>query len=273
MCVIMVCKENKPSNKELKKAFIANPHGAGVAWYQDNKLQVKKGLNLKKLRRVVNSISLPFTIHFRWTTVGGTCKELTHGFVVSKESPILLEGTSDKDILFHNGHWSEYADILEQMWKKGYLTNEDIGKIGTKHISDTRIMAIAKSVLNESNFNDLVNGQKLAIMKHDKQDIQTIGTFIEENGILYSNQYFKNRYTYLDYEDTYDYDKEFDYLKHGACYKQNSKSLNGTGFDSVYDAEVTKWEKRLQRGLTDYELDDIWHYGYPLTVHNASMFI
>jgi len=266
MCVILVCKDKKPSNIILKKAQRQNNDGIGIGYYENNQLIIKKGLKLKQLRKLVSSINLPFTIHFRFTTSGVTCKELIHPFLIDSTSPIVLSGKVSNDVLFHNGHLSDCGTLLEQAYNENRLSTSDILELNKAPISDSRIMAVLKSIKQDDEFIRDIGYQKVIVMRYNKVEINGYGNFIQDNGIYYSNQSFLTKYTnYHDYGNlstytntyNYKYDKWLDYDDYD--YKN----------DGIYDKEIDKWSKYLKRELLPDELDDIWQYGYPTSIPKA----
>ena len=54
----------------------------------------------------------PHVIHFRKGTAGGTNQPLCHPFLIDQESPLPLEYHGDNPVLFHNGIWDGWKDIL-----------------------------------------------------------------------------------------------------------------------------------------------------------------
>lgn len=118
MCVIAVAATERVTAEMAAKMNAANPHGAGIAWRdvdEDGKTPVvawKKGLSLEEVTELCEKLPMPYVVHFRVPSCGGPSKLLTHPFPVTKDVPLMLEGTTTGMVLFHNGHWSKYKDAM-----------------------------------------------------------------------------------------------------------------------------------------------------------------
>lgn len=122
MCVILVCDKRRPSSSMLKACAAANRDGAGMAWMvnkgnkgNDRKhdkpsVRWRKNLTLDEVTVLTKKVALPFVVHFRIASIGGVRPELCHPFPVSATETVgPLAGMSDA-VLFHNGHWAEWAE-------------------------------------------------------------------------------------------------------------------------------------------------------------------
>ena len=181
MCVILACKNKKPSLEILRKCHNKNGDGAGVAWFNvENKAQYRKGLiDADEVHKFVQHLELPFVIHFRAASIGGKSLLLTHPFEISKESPLKLEGATDK-LLFHNGHVSDW-DM--------YLAAANIDRVPNDTMSDTRAMAMI--VANDNTkFLQRAKGHYVVLDSKD-QNFYLFGRFDDEDGIAYSNLFWK----------------------------------------------------------------------------------
>jgi hypothetical protein len=147
MCVIVVSeKGNKIAKKDFKEMWARNSHGFGVAWLdsQDGMINVKKGIMTLKeaedfyYERVPEGVS--HIIHFRLTSAGTTCPELTHPFRVDLVDTQELEYKACA-VLFHNGTVSGYKNFLPAIFAK--LEPTELEKLfNVKDISDTYLMSI-----------------------------------------------------------------------------------------------------------------------------------
>lgn len=113
MCVIFVAKTVRPTRSMLSDADSANPYGGGVAWREGGKVRYAKGLEFKPLADIVDQLPLPFVVHFRIPTAGGDCAELCHPFPISPEVPLGLSGASKGGVIFHNGHWANWGNRMQ----------------------------------------------------------------------------------------------------------------------------------------------------------------
>ena len=111
MCVAAII--NKPLSREhLECMDIDNPHGGGVAWLQDGKLQFARGLNSEQIyyMQQAGTLTFPYLLHFRWATHGSRRPELTHPFPTGPRAFYgELRGVAD-EVLIHNGVWHDYAN-------------------------------------------------------------------------------------------------------------------------------------------------------------------
>jgi hypothetical protein len=146
MCVIVVSeKGEKVSRKDFKEMWARNSNGFGVAWLeQDGMIKVKKGImNLQDAenfyyKEVPEGVS--HIMHFRLTSAGATCPELTHPFRVDLIDTQELEYKACA-VLFHNGTVSGYKAFLPAILAK--LESTELEKFfNVKDVSDTYLMSI-----------------------------------------------------------------------------------------------------------------------------------
>jgi hypothetical protein len=183
MCLLAICDTRHFDKDEFENAFKKNDDGFGYAYRTKTGLKYKKGImNVSEAwteyERFIKKHIFPHIVHFRLGSP--VCKELTHPFVISKESELTLEGITDYDLLFHNGIISSWEDKLFNISViNGYLPE---GKF-----SDTRMLALALSRAG-NHVIEYVNG-KFAILTKDS--IITKGSFDNINGIRMSNDSYK----------------------------------------------------------------------------------
>lgn len=129
MCLIIVADSARPSASEIQGASLYHSDGIGVAYRQPNDRLVtwQKGLSAEEAIDLVPTLPLPFVVHFRWATHGGTSPLLCHPFPVSRNVGITLTGAA-RELLFHNGVWSEHVQFERRARLRG-------------PVSDTRVMA------------------------------------------------------------------------------------------------------------------------------------
>src|SRR5438067_9361417 len=85
MCVILVCPPKlRPSDEILRACHESNPHGAGVAWREHNRVYWRKNLKVGQVARLIREVNGEVVIHFRWASVGGVNPQLCHPFPVSR---------------------------------------------------------------------------------------------------------------------------------------------------------------------------------------------
>ena len=79
MCVILVCPANvRPDRETLDACHKANPHGAGVAWRDGDRVRWSKGLEPDGLEPLIGTLPGEIVIHFRWASVGEVTPKLCH---------------------------------------------------------------------------------------------------------------------------------------------------------------------------------------------------
>jgi len=154
MCVIFCTDHEKPvrpTPEMVEQAFNHNPAGAGIAWrrggtvdesgqMQGGELCWAKGLELEAIQTLVKNAPLPFVCHFRIPTVGGKRQDLCHPFPIHKDAPLYLEGVTPGYVLFHNGHWHAWKDLIVRAAISGN------GPIPDGEWSDSRAMAWIASI-------------------------------------------------------------------------------------------------------------------------------
>jgi len=194
MCVIFACEDNFPSKKNLKDAEMMNTDGAGVAWLDnDKRIHFKKGIDGLSVWKMIKSkeLKLPCIIHFRIASSGSVTKGLTHPFIISKTSPIILSGILPKGhngVLFHNGTINDY----EEMLKKNIMLSQS--KMLKGQISDSRVMSFICALYGHEFINVLSEGwNKYAIL--DSKGIHKYGEWGKVNktkGLTHSNNYYED---------------------------------------------------------------------------------
>ena len=187
MCVIAVSKKGikQPTEKELSLMWKHNPDGAGYMFSRKNHVFIHKGflywadfIRSVRSERFTENDSVVY--HFRIATQGGINEAMTHPFPLSNS----LSHMSALDIrcdigIAHNGIIPLTSDPKSEY--------SDTALFITKYMS-----ALVRSPLDLLNPNILTMIEQLAHSKFAIMDkygnVTTIGTFSEQNGILYSNQ-------------------------------------------------------------------------------------
>ena len=196
MCIIAVKPKGvePPSKEILKTMFERNSDGAGVAYNQNNKLYIVKGLMTKDdFIQICESIPKESAViyHARIQTSGGICKELTHPFPITndikKQRKTFLK--IDKgEAIAHNGIFSEFEkkelnnDTTQFISNYLYSLKKMKDKIGESVLDDDLELIINK-LCGCSN--------KIAII-NEKGQIRRYGSgWIYDNGIYYSNHTYE----------------------------------------------------------------------------------
>ncbi len=219
MCVISLVEDGVfPSKKTLKQMESLNSDGGSIAWLNKNGTKsYKKGIKAKEIHSIINKRLIPqgietAIIHFRIASIGGVKKKLCHPFEISSKVDLNLEtNNTTKDLLFHNGTWSEYAEELVEYLKKQKAPIT----IPRGEYSDSRIMAYLAHKIGHKGMAKLVKGWNKVAVLTSKGIIKYGNNWCEVKNNECSNNYFvptkntgwggyNNAFTSYDYKnDTY----------------------------------------------------------------------
>jgi len=191
MCVICVSPSGvkQPAESVLRTMFNRNPDGAGYMVARDGKVYIHKGfMDFESFREAVRlehfTAADSVVYHFRISTQAGINPEMTHPFPLTNQP----RWTRELDVtcrcgIAHNGIIqlttdptnTQYSDTA--IFITGYLANmiRKPADLRNQKLLD-RVYTLARS--------------KFAIMDASGY-IVTIGEFIDDNGLLYSNGSYK----------------------------------------------------------------------------------
>jgi hypothetical protein len=170
MCVIYTCNTKLPDDAELKRGATRNSDGAGVAWLtslpeEGGKLTVQWQKGLKddeEVKKFIKDQNIPFplVIHFRTASVGGVSAGLTHPFPTIQDVPLWTAGQAP-EVLFHNGHLSNWDDLVL-----------NVGLPSTERFpdgvwSDTRALAWLTYLKGPGILDFIVKSSRVALMHAD----------------------------------------------------------------------------------------------------------
>ena len=241
MCVIIAKDKHDrlPTNVELKQCFEHNNDGAGFMYTDKGQVIIDKGyMTLDKFmaryvtlcKKYNNFKGKSLVIHCRIGTAGSNTAQNTHPYPVTK-SVSELHKTYVKTHLgvAHNGIIRDFnpdkedGDVNDtQNFIRIYLTR--------KYKDDHKFYKRQF----EREYIERITSSKFAIL--DSQDnLYTIGLFVTENGLRFSNDYFKPytpKYTtQQNYDDLWD-EYERNYAARRAAHTASTKSYkwnNKTG--------------------------------------------
>lgn len=211
MCIIAVKKANQPlpDEKIMETMFRNNSDGCGFCYSLDGEVIIQKGYMtyeafteaLKKVSENIDTYATPMLFHFRIATHGGINPPLCHPFPISHKTSVLKHLTASTKLgIVHNG-------IIDIRARKGvsdtmtYIT-ERLAKRYKWEKEFYKSRKQRRVIQNE------IGSSKMAFLDY-KGDIYTVGDFIEDNGILYSNSSYMERdyFFKLSWEDYTDYEQ------------------------------------------------------------------
>jgi hypothetical protein len=161
MCVIAIVDEGdiRPTEAHVRAMFDQNDAGGGIAWRGIGQVHWKKGLGVEEMVELNQTLPIPYVMHFRIPSCGGGSRLLTHPFLISKEVPLAMEGTTEGAVLFHNGHWGRYESIFNDALFKG----AGVVQCPEGSWSDTRVMAWLAAHFGIGYLEWIENTQKLVV--------------------------------------------------------------------------------------------------------------
>lgn len=205
MCIIAIKPKGveMPDKDTIYEMWASNNDGFGMMYPKNGKVFIEKGYmkykamrhRLDQLSNEIDTTKTPIIFHFRIGTAGGNIPANTHPFPVSASIGALQKTRLHTDLaVVHNGiihgitpRKKDISDTMEYI----------LSQLAPLHRAVPRFYAnkdICEMIYNA------VQG-KLAFM-NGKGDIYTIGDFIEDGGMLYSNHSYKTYrgYTVRDYD-------------------------------------------------------------------------
>lgn len=192
MCVALIKKSgvDLPSEDILRICFKNNPHGVGFALFRNNQIYLYKGFFtfagfMKELKNIEPTKEEPMLIHFRVATHGKINIENCHPFpIVDKFYKMLnpIKVFTNTDVLVHNGKLN--INITSNKFSDSMHFAKEIVGLDRKRFAGIINMAIAPTTSN-------TRGSRIAILTKDGE-IEKYGEgWIEDDGIIYSNDSYK----------------------------------------------------------------------------------
>ncbi|MBR3240919.1 MAG: hypothetical protein IKF99_21095 [Oscillospiraceae bacterium] len=191
MCIICVSPKRvrQPNVTTIRRMFRNNPDGAGYMVARDGKVTISKGFMdvdeyIEAIRAEHFTAKDPVVYHFRISTQAGVNPEMTHPFPLSNR----IEHMKVLDVecscgVAHNGiirlttdrNNHEYSDTALFIANYLSLIIREPGDL-----KDERVLTLIHRLA----------GSKLAIMDGDGY-IATVGEYINQKGLLFSNTSFE----------------------------------------------------------------------------------
>ena len=188
MCIIAAKPAGvpMPDRETIRTMWNGNRDGAGLMYLDKGQVRIEKGFmaykdlanRLDELERRLDLKSIPVVMHFRITTHGGTKPENTHPFPITDSVGALKKLTITTDVgVAHNG-------IIPITPRKGisdtmeYIATQlaPLKRAMPKFYENKHALALVENAIHS----------RMAFLSRDGK-LTTVGTFIEDNGILYSN--------------------------------------------------------------------------------------
>ena len=193
MCVICVSKKGvrQPSAVQIRNMFENNPHGAGYMYARDGKVIIRKGfmhpddfLSALESERFTEKDSVVY--HFRISTQAGVNPAMTHPFPLSNQKRNMRAlDISCRCGVAHNGIIRLTSDPDEKTYSDTALFITDYLTHILRKPADLRNQGVLEQIyaLAQSKFAIMDGGGYVA----------TVGHFINENGLLFSNNSYMAR--------------------------------------------------------------------------------
>jgi predicted glutamine amidotransferase len=169
--------------KEFENCDDSNGDGIGFGFNKKGKQYYVKGfMDLESAWEFYKKLpeKVAHVVHFRLGTAGGNIPQLTHPFICDERSPLFLEHTTEKPLLFHNG--------MALRWEMDAETE----KIPVhNYMSDTRMLAILLGKYGIENKKTILRPSYGKFIILDKGKATLMGEFIYDKGVYFSNNNFK----------------------------------------------------------------------------------
>ena len=188
MCVIFISEATRPNEEQITKAWDTNDHGAGIAWRENGAVQWRKGLDLEGIKNLCAEVPMPFVAHFRIASSGGQRADLTHPFPIDKNVPLNLTGSTKGNVMFHNGHWARWQDVMLETTGRGFA------KIPVGKWSDSRAMAFLAAI-HGIGYLELLDNQKWVVFGPGTCEVSAGWSKINE-GFYVSNKHWETKSFY-----------------------------------------------------------------------------
>ena len=190
MCIIVAKPAGIqcPDLETLETCFNSNPDGAGIMFPCGDQVRIIKGFMAfdefrSTLAAIEDATSTALVMHFRITTHGGTRPECCHPFPLTDDDTALRALDTRAAVgVAHNGVIHGQATDATTSDTMAYICDvlAPLQRMAGDLLASDDAMTVVESTI----------GSKLAFLEPDGT-ITTVGDFIEENGVFYSNASFK----------------------------------------------------------------------------------
>lgn len=187
MCIICVspARTRQPSISQIKTMFRNNPHGAGYMFARDGCVQIHKGFMdvdsfLDAVRAEHFTAKDIVVYHFRISTQAGVSPEMTHPFPLSNQlAHMKALDVSCECGVAHNGIIRLTSDPSNHEYS-------DTALFITRYLFQIVRSPFDLTQPQILNYIGRLAQSKLAFLDRTGS-IATVGTFINERGLLFSN--------------------------------------------------------------------------------------
>ena len=187
MCIICVSKPGvrQPDENTIRTMFYRNPHGAGYMFARDGRVEIRKGFMrldeyLRAIRKERFTPQDSVVYHFRISTQAGVGPEMTHPFPLSTRPERMRQlDLSCRVGVAHNGVIRLTSDPNNERYSDTAIFITDYLSNIIRRRADLRDQRVMDSIFQ-------IAQSKFAIMDSGGY-IATVGKFIDERGLLFSN--------------------------------------------------------------------------------------
>ena len=187
MCIICVSKSGvrQPGEATIRSMFLNNPHGAGYMVARGGRVEIHKGfMNLGDYLRAIRAecftLQDSVVYHFRISTQAGVNPEMTHPFPLSNQPARLRQLDLRCRIgVAHNGIIRLTSDPNNDQYSDTAIFITDYLSHIIRRRADLRDQRLLDEIFQ-------IAQSKFAIMDSGGY-IATVGKFIDERGLLFSN--------------------------------------------------------------------------------------
>ena len=187
MCIICVSKSGvrQPGEATIRAMFLNNPHGAGYMVARGGRVQIHTGfMRLDEYLRAIRTERFTpqdsVVYHFRISTQAGVNPEMTHPFPLSNQPARLRQLDLRCRIgVAHNGIIRLTSDPNNDQYSDTAIFITDYLSHIIRRRADLRDQRLLDEIFQ-------IAQSKFAIMDSGGY-IATVGKFIDERGLLFSN--------------------------------------------------------------------------------------
>lgn len=202
MCIIVAKPKGVklPKKETLKTCFENNSDGAGIMFVKNDQVRILKGFmtfddfikGLNKVKKICKSdlTDKSIVMHFRIGTKGANNKCNTHPFPITNNVKDMKKTIVTNSLgIAHNGIISSYYYDNELSDTQAFI-KDFLAPIKEHYKDFYKDKEFKRIILKQAS-----GSNKFAILD-TKEHITLLGEFINDKGVLYSNEYYKNIKTF-----------------------------------------------------------------------------